>query len=98
MLPQDIIRRKRDGRALTAAEIQTFVADLTAGRITEGQAAALAMAVFFQGMNRDETVALTRAMTRSGRQLDWRDLDGPVLDLGRGQRPAEPMSMRGEKQ
>ncbi len=80
MLPQDIIRKKRDGQTLTAAEIEAFVADLTAGRITEGQAAALAMAVFFQGMNRDETVALTRAMTSSGTRLDWRDLDGPVLD------------------
>jgi thymidine phosphorylase len=38
------------------------------------------MAVLFNGMNREETVALTRAMAESGTRLDWRDLDGPVLD------------------
>ena len=38
------------------------------------------MAVFFNGMSREETVALTRAMTGSGSRLTWRDLDGPVLD------------------
>jgi thymidine phosphorylase len=79
-LPQEIIRKKRDGRALSAGEIADFVEGLTSGRITEGQAAALAMAVFFNGMDRAETVALTRAMAESGIRLDWRDLDGPVLD------------------
>ena len=80
MLPQEIIRRKRDGQALDAAEIAFFVEGLTAGRITEGQVAALAMAVFFNGMARAEIVALTRAMTNSGRRLSWDDLDGPVVD------------------
>ncbi len=80
MLPQEIIRKKRDGRALSAAEITFFVDGLTAGRITEGQVAAFAMAVFFQGMSRAETVALTRAMTESGSRLRWHDLDGPVVD------------------
>jgi thymidine phosphorylase len=80
MLPQEIIRRKRDGGELAAAEIAFFVEGLTAGRITEGQAAAFAMAVFFNGMSRAETVALTEAMTGSGTRLDWDDLDGPVVD------------------
>jgi thymidine phosphorylase len=80
MLPQEIIRRKRDGRALDDAEIAFFVEGLTAGRITEGQVAAFAMAVFFNGMSRAETVALTRAMTGSGTRLRWEDLDGPVVD------------------
>ena len=79
-LPQEIIRKKRDGRALSAGEIAEFIEGLTSGQITEGQAAALAMAVFFNGMDREETVALTRAMAESGIKLDWRDLDGPVLD------------------
>jgi thymidine phosphorylase len=79
-LPQEIIRKKRDGRALSAGEIAEFVEGLTSGRISEGQAAALAMAVLFNGMNREETVAVTRAMAESGTRLDWRDLDGPVLD------------------
>jgi thymidine phosphorylase len=79
MLPQEIIRKKRDGRALSEAEIAFFVDGLTAGRITEGQVAAFAMAVFFHGMSRAETIALTRAMTESGRRLRWDDLDGPVV-------------------
>jgi thymidine phosphorylase len=79
-LPQEIIRKKRDGGALSAGEIAEFIEGLTSGRISEGQAAAFAMAVFFNGMEREETVALTRAMTDSGTRLSWRDLDGPVLD------------------
>lgn len=80
-LPQEIIRRKRDGHALERDEIASFVAGLTTGAITEGQAAALAMAVFFRGMSANECAALTRAMTASGHVLDWRGMcDGPVLD------------------
>jgi thymidine phosphorylase len=79
-LPQEIIRKKRDGSALSAGEIAEFVEGLASGRISEGQVAAFAMAVFFNGMSREETVALTRAMTGSGTRLIWRDLDGPVLD------------------
>ncbi|PWC56977.1 thymidine phosphorylase [Azospirillum sp. TSO22-1] len=82
MLPQEIIRRKRDGYPLEDAEIFAFVRGLTDGTVSEGQAAAFAMAVYFRGMGLGERVALTRAMTRSGRVLDWRSLDlpGPVLD------------------
>ncbi len=81
-LPQEIIRAKRDGRELTGAEIGEFIAGLTSGAVTEGQVAAFAMAVLFNGMTLDERVALTRAMTLSGETLDWRapDLPGPVLD------------------
>lgn len=79
MLPQEIIRRKRDGDPLAAADIEAFVAGLVSGAVTEGQAAAFAMATFFQGMDLDERVALTRAMTSSGRVLTW-SVDGPVLD------------------
>ena len=79
ILPQEIIRAKRDGETLSAGEIGDFIAGLTSGAVTEGQAAAFAMAVFFRGMTLDERVALTRAMTRSGASLDWRDenLPGP---------------------
>ena len=81
-LPQEIIRKKRDGTPLTAAEIQAFVRGITDGTVSEGQAAAFAMAVFFKGMWLDERVALTRAMTASGTVIDWAPLDlpGPVLD------------------
>jgi thymidine phosphorylase len=80
MLPQEIIRRKRDGAKLAAGEIAAFVAGLTSGTISDGQAAAFAMAVFFNGMSRDEAVALTLAMRDSGAVLDWSDLPGPVTD------------------
>ena len=80
MLPQEIIRKKRDGQALEEAEIAFFVEGLTDGRITEGQVAAWAMAVFYNGLSRAEVVALTEAMTASGTRLRWDDLDGPVVD------------------
>ena len=81
-LPQEIIRTKRDGAELSDGEIEFMVAGLTSGAISEGQIAAFAMAVFFNGMNMTERVALTRAMTHSGTVLDWTDagFDGPVLD------------------
>ena len=79
MIPQDVIRAKRDGARLDSAAITDFVAGLTDGRVTEGQAAAFAMAVFFRGMTSAECAALTRAMTLSGESLAW-DLPGPVLD------------------
>jgi thymidine phosphorylase len=79
MLPQEIIRRKRDGKALTPGEIAFFVEGLANETVTEGQVAALAMAVFFNGMSREEAVALTLAMRDSGDVLAW-DLPGPVVD------------------
>ncbi|MFF8798759.1 MULTISPECIES: thymidine phosphorylase [unclassified Methylobacterium] len=78
-LPQEIIRDKRDGRALSQTDIAGFIQGLVQERVTEGQAAAFAMAVFFRGLSLDERVALTRAMTGSGTVLAW-DLPGPVLD------------------
>ena len=82
MLPQEIIRRKRDGHPLSEAEIGFFVRGIADGSIADGQVAAFAMAVFHRGMSEEETVALTRHMTGSGRRLHWHDLDlpGPVLD------------------
>jgi thymidine phosphorylase len=80
MLPQEIIRKKRDGKPLDAAEIAFMVKGLTEGSVSEGQVAAFAMAIFFRGMSRAEAVALTEAMRDSGRVLDWSDLDAPVLD------------------
>ncbi len=80
MLPQEIIRKKRDGPVLPANEIADFISALVDGRVTDAQAAAFAMAVFFKGMTMDERVALTSAMMRSGTVLDWRDLSGPVVD------------------
>jgi thymidine phosphorylase len=80
VLPQEIIRTKRDGRSLADHDIEAFVSGIVDGTVTEGQAAAFAMAVFFQGMELRERVALTLAMMRSGTVLSWDDLDGPVVD------------------
>jgi thymidine phosphorylase len=82
LLPQEIIRRKRDGAALSRAEIDFFVRGIADGDIGDGQIAALAMAVYFNGMDFDERVALTQAMRDSGQVLEWRSLNlpGPVLD------------------
>ncbi len=80
MLPQEFIRLKRDGKPLPGDAIAAFVAGITDGRVTEGQLAAFAMAVFFNGMSRDEAVSLTLAMRDSGDVLSWAELDGPVVD------------------
>lgn len=79
MLPQEVIRRKRDGAALTRDEVKAFISGLTSGAVSEGQVAAFAMAVFFRGMSREEAVGLTLAMRDSGTVLSW-DLPGPVVD------------------
>jgi thymidine phosphorylase len=81
-LPQEIIRAKRDGARLSDAEIEQFVTGLTDGSVGDGQAAALAMAIFFNGMDIDERVALTRAMSQSGASMHWdrAQLHGPVID------------------
>jgi thymidine phosphorylase len=82
MLAQEIIRTKRDGAALTQAQIQSFVRGLVDGAWSEGQVAALAMAIYFRGMDMNERVALTQTMMRSGEMMDWaaEQLPGPVLD------------------
>ncbi|MBY5331076.1 thymidine phosphorylase [Rhizobium leguminosarum] len=80
MIPQEIIRRKRDGDELDATDIRSFIAALAAGRLSEGQIGAFAMAVWFKGMSRAEIVALTLAMADSGDRLQWADIDRPIAD------------------
>lgn len=79
MLPQDIIRKKRQGHVLKAQEIQQFVEGITSCQVGEAQMAAFTMAVFLKGMNIEETAELTACMRDSGETLHW-DLPGPVLD------------------
>jgi len=81
-LPQEIIRKKRDGEKLTKDEIAFFVKGIADNSISEGQIGAFAMAVYFNGMEMDERVALAMGMRDSGTVLDWSslELDGPVLD------------------
>ncbi|MCX7544155.1 thymidine phosphorylase [Marinicella gelatinilytica] len=82
MLPQEIIKKKRDGHALSTAELNEFVRGITDESVTEAQIAAFAMAVYFQDMTFDECRDFTFAMQHSGDTLDWSDCDlrGPVLD------------------
>lgn len=80
MLPQEVIFTKRNGGTLPAAAIYEFIKALTENRISEGQVAAFAMAVWFNGMSAEETVALTLAMRDSGDVLAWPDLGKPVGD------------------
>lgn len=80
LLPQELVRAKRDGGMLDAGDIKAFIAGFEGERVTEGQVAAFAMAVFFRGMERAETVALTEAMRDSGDVLDWSGFDRPIVD------------------
>lgn len=81
-LPQEIIRRKREGETLSEQEIRSFIAGVTDNSVSEGQIGAFAMAVYFQGMNVGECIALTCAMRDSGEVMNWASeyLSGPVLD------------------
>ena len=82
MLPQEVIRHKRDGKKLTKEEIDFFIKGVADWSVSECQIAAFAMAVYLGGMDNDETVNMTRAMSESGAVMDWSDkgLDGPILD------------------
>ena len=78
MLYQELIRRKRDGQALTQPEIAALVAGITDGSLGDAQLGALAMAIVLRGMTLEERVALTLAMRDSGQVMVWDR--GPVLD------------------
>ena len=66
----DIIKKKRDGGKLSAEEIKWFAENYAEDRIPDYQAAALCMAIFFNGMDLEETAALTLAIRDSGDILD----------------------------
>ncbi len=76
----EIITRKRDGRKLSAAEINFMVDGYTQGAIPDYQLASFLMAVYFQGLDFLETVSLTAAMTHSGEVLQNKDLKQRVID------------------
>ena len=76
----DIIQKKRNGGALTDAEIRWFVEGYSAGEIPDYQVAALCMAIYFQGMNLEETTALTFAVRDSGECLDFSEINGLRVD------------------
>jgi len=78
--PQDVIRKKRDGKTLSREEIGFFIEGVTSGRIADYQISALLMAVFLNGMTHDEQQALTEAMLNSGNILDFSDIAKPKAD------------------
>lgn len=83
MLPQEIIRKKRDGLKLSAEEIDEFVKGIDDWSIADGQIAAMTMALLINGMDTDEMIYFINAIVDTGMVLDWSatDLDGPVAGL-----------------
>lgn len=80
MLPAEIIKKKRNKQALTREEIEFFIFSYTRGEIPDYQMSALLMAIYFNGMNNDETVALTRTMLNSGITVDTSAIPGFKVD------------------
>jgi len=78
-LAQEVIRQKRDGLEVSAADLQRLVRGIADDSLSEGQIAAFAMATLLRGMTAAERTALTLAMRDSGQVLHW-DLPGPVVD------------------
>ncbi|MGO8984634.1 MAG: thymidine phosphorylase [Terriglobales bacterium] len=76
----DLIRKKRDGGALSSAEIGYLIEGCTDGRIPDYQTSAWLMAVVLRGMTREETAALTHAMLHSGEVLDLKFLPAKKVD------------------
>ena len=76
----DIIERKRDGHALLEEEIRFFVNGYARGEIPDYQASALAMAIYFRGMDAKETAILTDAMMHSGETIDLSSIKGIKVD------------------
>jgi len=81
-LPQEVIRRKRDGETLDAGDLQALARGMADGSLADAQVAAFAMAVYFRGMTPAEAAALTLAMRDTGEVFDWKHeaLPGPILD------------------
>src|SRR5947209_19883144 len=76
----ELIRKKRDGNALNTAEINWLISEYISENIPDYQMSAWLMAVYWRGMNAQETSDLTLAMARSGQELHIRDTIAPVVD------------------
>jgi len=80
MLAYQLIERKREGRRIEPGEWEALIAAYLRDEVTDAQMSALLMAVYFRGLHRDETSALTDAMLHSGATLDLAHLTAPRLD------------------
>ncbi|HXF72718.1 MAG TPA: thymidine phosphorylase [Actinomycetota bacterium] len=78
--PRDVVAAKRDGRSIPAGQLEAFVQGYARGEIPDHLAAAFLMAAFIRGLDAEETLALTRAMIRSGRTLPLEGVPGPKVD------------------
>jgi pyrimidine-nucleoside phosphorylase len=78
--PRDVVARKRDGGTLTEEELRTVVLGYARGEVSDYLAAAFLMAAFIRGLDRDETVSLTRVMVESGRTLSLDGVSRPKVD------------------
>ncbi len=76
----DIIQKKRDGLALTKAETTWLIDQYATGQIPDYQMSAWAMAVYFQGMTKEEIADLTMAMVATGEQIDLSEIPGVKVD------------------
>lgn len=80
MLPSEIILKKRNGKVLSEKELEYFVMGYVKNEIPDYQMAAFLMAVYFQGMNEEETATLTRIMINSGETVDLSPIKGIKVD------------------
>jgi pyrimidine-nucleoside phosphorylase len=76
----DLIRKKRDGKELSSAEINDLVAGYTSGKIPDYQISAWLMAALVRGLSRAETAALTGSMLHSGQVLDLSEFTAAKID------------------
>jgi pyrimidine-nucleoside phosphorylase len=76
----DLILAKRDGAALSTAEIRWVIDGYVKGQIPDYQVASLLMAIYFRGMNAEETLELVKAMIDSGETIDLSSIHGIKVD------------------
>ena len=71
MLPQEFIRNKRNGLALSESDLESFFGGFLKGDVADYQMSAMLMAIYMKGMEPDETAIFTKIMRDSGTVFDW---------------------------
>ena len=80
MTPQDLIKRKRDGKRLSADDMRVFVDGVASGAWADYQITAMVMAMFIRGLDVGERLSLTSEMVSSGERIDLTSIDRPIAD------------------